>query len=75
MHDAREGTKCCNRLRRNDNKVSLVTDNDAPNLRYKDCSGWHADCTINLGSGSFEEQGRQMDLLSSPRARGKGPYV
>ena len=49
VHDAGEGTKSCNRLRRNDNKVSLVTDNGAPNLRYKDCSGWHVDCTINVG--------------------------
>jgi hypothetical protein len=56
-------------------KVSLVTECSEPNLRYKECSGWHVDCTINLGSGRFEEQGRQIDPGSSPRTRGKGPYV
>jgi|SRR5580693_1836707 hypothetical protein len=56
-------------------KVSLVTDNRKPNLRYKECSGWHIDCTINLGSGRSEEQGRQIDPERSPRAQGKGPYV
>jgi hypothetical protein len=56
-------------------KVSLVTDSRAPNPRYKHCSGWHVDCTINLGSGRSEEQGRQVDPERSPRPRGKGSYV
>jgi len=56
-------------------KVSLVTEWHESNPRYKDCSGWHVDCTINLGLGRSEEQGRQVDPGSSPRAQGKGPYV
>jgi hypothetical protein len=56
-------------------KVSLVTEYHEPNQRYKECSGWHVDCTINLGSGRSEEQGRQVDPGGSPRAQGKGPYV